>query len=258
MHFGEFERVEYEHNILFDLAFQARFPDIVKISQEDPGEFQDILRKNGYPEYDSEVLTFPQDMTEELEDALSEEKVFRFLSEDKDWRIFLTKNSIALRCLKNYEDLREKFKTVLELFSELYEPSYFTRVSLRHRNIANKTFFSHVSTDIKVFIPEHIFPELFTSLASSVKGLQKFSQFNEEDVNANVIHVFSEMSGTFGNKQVENEESYIIDVGCSVEKNIERIDDVLARYDRFTEIARDIFEWSITDKLREVMGISGL
>ena len=256
MHFGEFERVEYEHNILFDLGFQARFPDIVKISQEDPGEFQDILRKNGYPEYNSEALAFPQDIPEELEDVLSEEKVFRFLSEDKDWQIFLTKNSIALRCSKD-EGLRERFKTVLELFREVYEPSYFTRVSLRHRNIANNTFLSHVSADIKTFIPAHIFPELSTSLASSVKRLQKYSQFNEEDVNANVIHVFSEVSGTFGNKRVENEESYIIDVSCSVERNIERINDVLSRYDRFTEIARDIFEWSITDRLREVMGISG-
>ena len=36
MHFEEFERVEYKQNILFEVVFQARFPDIMKISQEDP------------------------------------------------------------------------------------------------------------------------------------------------------------------------------------------------------------------------------
>ena len=254
MNFGEFKRVKYEHNILFDLALQAHFPDIVKISQEDPGEFQDILRKNGYPEYHSDILE-----AEELENARSEEKAFRFLSADENWQIFLTKNAIALACsrnYRNYEDHRERFKTVLELFREVYEPSYFTHVGLRHRNIANKTFLPHVETDIKDFIPAHIFPELSTPLASSITRLQKVSQFNEGDLNARIIHVFSEVSGTFGNTPVENEESYIIDMGCFVEKNIERTDDVLSRYDRFTEITRDIFEWSITEKLREVMGIS--
>lgn len=254
MNFGEFERVKYEHNILFDLTLQADFPDIVKISQEDPGEFQDILRKNGYPEYHSDPLE-----TEELENALSEEKVFRFLSADKGWQILLTKSAIALGCSRNYinyEDHRERFKTVLELFREVYEPSYFTHVALRHRNIANKTFLPHVETDIKDFIPAHIFPELSAPLASSIKRLQKASEFNEGDLNARIIHVFSEMSGTFGNTVVENDESYIIDMVCFVEKNMERTDDILSRCDRFTEITRDIFEWSITDKLREVMGIS--
>ena len=253
MNFGEFERVKYEHNILFDLALQARFPDIVKI-QENPGEFQDILRKNGYPEYDSDIF-----IPEELEDTSSEEKLFRFLSADKNWQIFLTKSTIALGCprnYRNYEDHRKRFKTVLELFREVYEPSNFTHVGLRHRSIANKTILPHVETDIKDFIPAHIFPELSASLASNIKSLQKVSPFNEGDLNARIIHVFSEVSGRFGNTAVENEESYIIDMTCFVEKNIERTDDVLSRYDRFTEITRDIFEWSITDKLREVMGIS--
>lgn len=253
MHFGEFKRVIYEHNILFDLALQAQFPDIVKI-QENPGEFQDILRKNGYPEYDSDILE-----AEESEDASAEEKIFRFLSADKDWQIFLTKSTIGLGCsgnYRNYEDHRERFKTVLELFREVYDPSNFTHVGLRQRSIANKTILPHVKTDIKEFIPDHIFPELSTSLASSIERLRKVSHFNEGDLNARIIHVFSEVSGTFGNTAVENEESYIIDMTCFVEENIERTDDALSRYDRFTEITRNIFEWSITDKLREVLGIS--
>lgn len=254
MNFGEFKTVIYEHNILFDLALRAQFPDIVKISQDHPGEFQDILRKNGYPEYDSDIRE-----AEELEDDLSKEKVFRFFSADKDWQISLRKNSISLAGPRNYRNdkaLREKFKTVLELFHKVYEPSYFTRVGLRRRSIANKTFIPDLKTDIKDLIPEHIFPDLSTPLASSIIGLQRFSQFIDGDLNAMVLHIFSEISGPFGDTQVENEESYLIDMHCFVEKNMERIDDVLSKYDGFTEIARDIFEWSITEKLREIMGIS--
>ena len=43
MHFKKFERVEYEKNILFEVVFQARFPEIMKISHEQPVDFQDII-----------------------------------------------------------------------------------------------------------------------------------------------------------------------------------------------------------------------
>lgn len=59
MNFQERERVEYEHNILFEVVFQASFPEIMKISQEAPGAFQDIVRKKGYPEFSSEIPLLP-------------------------------------------------------------------------------------------------------------------------------------------------------------------------------------------------------
>ena len=67
MNFKEIKRVKYKHNILFEVVFQARFPDIIKISQEDPAEFQDIVRKEGYPEFESDVPLIPQGMPKELE-----------------------------------------------------------------------------------------------------------------------------------------------------------------------------------------------
>jgi hypothetical protein len=49
MHFEKFDRVEYKHNILFEVLFQARFPEIMKISQETSesriGEMNDVLTR---------------------------------------------------------------------------------------------------------------------------------------------------------------------------------------------------------------------
>ena len=56
MRFEEAKRVEYKHNILFNVVFQARFPEIMKIPHEEPAAFQDILRKAGYPETGSNLL----------------------------------------------------------------------------------------------------------------------------------------------------------------------------------------------------------
>lgn len=257
MHLEEFERVEYKHNILFEVVFQARFPDIMKISKEDPAEFQDIVRKDGYPEFELEVPLVPPGMPKEVESAVSTDKTFRFFSEERDWQISLAKNFIALSCTanySNYEDFSERLKKVLESFNTIYEPSYFTRIGLRYRDIANETFLSHRTVDVKDFIPEYIFPELSILKIKEIKSLQKVSRLDDGDVNANVVHVLSEVSGKFGKHQLENEESYIIDIDCFVESRIEGITDVVNKCPTFKRLIWNIFQWSITDKLREAMG----
>ena len=62
MRFKEIDRVVYKHNILFEVIFQARFPEILKIAQGIPVEFQDIVRKEGYLEPVSDVTVFSSNM----------------------------------------------------------------------------------------------------------------------------------------------------------------------------------------------------
>lgn len=259
MNFKEFERVEYKHNILFEVVFQARFPAIMKISQEIPAAFQDIVRKEGYPELESEIPLLPPGIPKEFEEAVSENKIFRFFSEERDWQISLANNFIALACTRNYRnyvDFKEKAKKVLQTFSEIYEPSYLIRIGLRYRDIANRIFLPHTKHEVEAFIPEHIFPELPTPLAADIKTLEKISQFNDGNIKANVIHVLSEVSGRFRQNQLVNEKSYIIDVDCFVESKIEGINNVLTKCDILKRLSWNIFQWSITDNLREAMGKS--
>ena len=256
MNFKEFERVEYKHNILFEVVFQASFPGIMKISQEGAAKFQDIVRKKGYPEFSADIPILLPGMPKEFEEAVSANKVFRFFSEERDWQISLANNFIALTCsgnYGNYVDFKDRVKEVLQTVSEIYELSYFTRIGLRYRDIANRTFLPHITKEIETFIPEHIFPELPTPLAADVKTLEKISQFNDGNVTANVIHVLSEMSGKFGQNQLVNEKSYIIDVDCFVESKIEGINNVLIECDILKSLSWNIFQWSITDNLRDAL-----
>lgn len=260
MNFEEFERVEYKHNILFEVLFQARFPEIMKISQEVPAEFQDIVRKEGYPELESDIPVLPPGMPKELEEVISTNKVFRFFSEERDWEISLANNFIALSCKSNYTnyaDFRKRSEKVLLIFNKIYEPSYFTRIGLRYRDIANRVSLPHIKHEVEAFIPEYIFPELTTPKAANIDVLEKRSQFNDGNVRATVFHLLATVSGEFGQKQLNNEKSYIIDVDCFSESRIEGINNVLTKYDIFKRLSWNIFQWSITDTLREAMGKSG-
>ena len=256
MRFEEFERVEYKYNILFEVLCQVRFPEIMKISQEGPAEFQDIVRKEGYPELASDIPALPPGVPKEIEEAISTDKVSHFLSENRDWKISLAKNFIAFTCngtYINYADFRERLEKVLETFGKIYQPSYFTRIGLRHKNVANRVSLPHAKQGVEVFIAEHIFPELAASIAKDLETLQKVSLFNDGNIKANVIHVLSEVSGRFRRKEFANEKSYMIDVDCFSESRIEGINNVLTKCDIFKRLNWNIFQWSITDALREAM-----
>ena len=256
MRFEEFKRVEYEHNILFEVVFQARFPEIMKISQEMPAQFQDIVRKEGYPEPVSDIPVLPPGTPKELEEAVSTDKVFHFLSEEKDWKVSLAKDFVALTCsgnYNNYADFRKKLEKVLQIFSKIYEPSYFTRIGLRHRNVANGVSLPHAKQGVETYIPKHIFPELATPIAADIETLQKVSLFSDGNTKANVIHVLSRVSGRFRKKQFADEKSYVIDIDCFSESKIGGINDVLTRCDIFKRLSWNIFQWSITDNLRDTM-----
>ena len=251
MRFEEFERVEYKYNILFEVVFQARFPEIMKISQEVPAKFQDIVRKEGYPGLVSDIPVLPPGMS-----AVSTDKIFYFLSEGKDWKVSLAKDFIALTCsgdYSNYVDFRKRLEKVLQIFSNIYEPSYFTRIGLGHKNVANKVSLPHAKQGVETYIPKHILPELATPIAVDIETLLKISQFNDGNVKVKVDHILSRVSGKFKKKQFANEKSYIIDIDCFSESKIGGINDVLTRCDIFKSLSWNIFQWSITDTLRDAM-----
>lgn len=256
MRFKEIDRVVYKHNILFEVIFQARFPEILKISQEIPVEFQDIVRKEGYLEPVSDVTVFSSNMPKEIEEIASTTKVFHFLSENKDWKVSLAKGFVALTFSGNYRiyaDFRERLEKVLQIFNEFYKPAYFTRIGLRHKNIANKVSLPHAKQVVETYIPKYIFPELDDAIAVDIETLQKISQFNDDEMKANVAHILSNVSGKFRQKQFTNEKSYMIDIDCYSESKTEGIENVLTKCDTFKRLNWYIFQWSITDALREIM-----
>ena len=258
MHFENYEPVEYKHNILFNVVFQARFPEIMRIQHEPPIAFQDIIRKEGYPEIDYILPSAPPSIMPNQ--AVDISRQYHFLSEQKDWEVILGSGFISLNChrnYKNYRDFKEQLKKVLTTFYRIYTPPYFTRIGLMYRNMANRAFLSHLQqVNVESFIPEHIFPVLATRMEADVLNLQTVSQFDDKEIKATVTHTLLQVSGMFGQRQVTNEKSYIIDIDCFYERNVGGINEIFTKCDLFKELERNIFEWSITDTLREAMGKS--
>lgn len=257
MNFEKLPRVEYKKNSLFEVVFQARFPQIIKISSELPVAFQDKLRKNGFPESGTDPQRLPPEIPEEIRKIIATDKVFFFISECGDWKVSLSKDFIALTCDSNYKsfsEFRNKLAIVTKIFDEIYQPSYFNRVGLRYRNLVNNTVLG-TKINLKEAIPEHIAPEFHQPIKSDVTTFEKLTQFADKSGHkANVVHVFGTIVGKYGKYQItEGEESYIVDIDCFSEQKIYEVKDALTLSDSFNENVRNIFRWSIGDDIHAAM-----
>ena len=243
------QRTEYKNNILFEVIFQARFPQIIRISTEQPANFQDQIRKKGFPETKiKKVADFPSDIPEGIRKAvlgevLGEDK-YMFFSEDGEWQITLTRDFIALKCTdyKNYPEFEGRLKTMLEVFWKEYDPNYFNRVGLRYRNLANEKILE-TNKDIREFVPPHIAPELKDSISDEVKVIEKTLQLKDETSTVNVRYVYGELSGKFGKYNLNDEKSYIIDIDCFTTEKIRKVEDAIAASRTFNQgNIRNIFQ----------------
>ena len=250
------QRTEYKNNILFEVIFQARFPQIIRISNEQPANFQDQIRKKGFPETKiKKVADFPPDIPERIRKAVLGDDEYMFFSEDGEWQITLTKDFIALKCTdyKNYTEFEERLKTILDVFWKEYDPQYFNRVGLRYKNLVNEEILVG-DRDIREFVPPHIAPELQESISDEVQVIEKTLQLKDEASTVNVRYVYGELSGKFGKHDLNDEKSYIIDIDCFTTEKIRKVEDAIAASRTFNQgNIRNIFQWSITDALRAAM-----
>lgn len=259
MKFEKVPRTQYKHNILFEVIFQARFPPILKIANEEPAAFQDIIRKKGFPETKtkkSDFFSLPANVPDSIRKAIAGEDEYSFLSEEGDWKTSLTKDFIALTCTNytDYAKFEERLTTVLEIFEQVYEPGYFTRIGLRYRNLANASVLGKKGEDVRGFIPSVIAPELQEPIGDEVEAFEKTVIFSDNLCSANVRYLFSELSGKFGNYKINDEKSYIIDIDCFTEEKERDVTSVIRKSRLFNEeYVRNIFHAGTTSELRAAM-----
>jgi len=260
MKFEKVPRTQYEHNILFEVVFQARFPPILKIANEEPAAFQDIIRKKGFPEMKakkSDRTSLPANIPESIRKVIAGEDEYSFLSEDGNWKASLTKEFIALTCTNytEYGEFEKCLTTLLEVFGQVYEPGYFNRIGLRYRNLANASVLKKDKIDnVREFIPKVIAPELQQAIGDEVRAFEKTIIFSDSVCNANVRYIFAELSGTFGNFKINNEKSYIIDIDCFTEEKERDVTSVIRKSRLFNEeYVRNIFHAATTPALHDAM-----
>jgi uncharacterized protein (TIGR04255 family) len=261
MKFPESERVIYEKNPLVEVICQLQFPSILRISQQSPVDFQDRIRDD-YP-----ILEFSQgnqlpteisNIMQQLGSPFVNNQTYVFKSEESTWQVVLNQNSITLstRKYERYENFKEKFKDIISVFEEIYKPSFYSRVGLRYKDLIIPSQLDLKDVDWSELIPKHIASELHTpEMAESITAFMKNLQMSSDDKQIALNHGLVMARDAITNK---DEEAYLLDADFSTTVKLNRDDDVWDTIDLFNKMARNLFRWSITDKLHETLNPSSI
>ena len=258
MPFPQASRVIYQKNPLDRVICQLRFPPILKIDTEIPAEFQDRVRGQ-FPNF-SESLEFIK-ISSAIEGAGAPEvlkqvtetprnKNYEFTSEDGHWKINLTRNFIALTAHQytRWEEFKEKLSIPLNSLTDIYSPSYFSRIGLRYVNVINRSALHLEDVRWNELLQPYILAFLGSpEISDYIKNLECKYEVGLLD-DESVVRIITKFV-----QAVENDETcYMIDSDFfSGSKTA--IDATVNKLDYFNVRSSRLLQWSITERLHQAM-----
>lgn len=256
MKLPNYERVIYKNNPLIEVVAQLRFPTILRIASQQPVDFQDSIRFE-YPIFEvSQNLQLPTEISTlvtQFSSNVNRDYIYIFKSEDLNWQLSLNKDSITLVTTKyeRYESFIARLKNAVAIFDKIYNPSFYSRVGLRYRDLIVRSKLDLQQREWSELIPSHIASELHTpELASSIKNFGKnihlHTDFGQVIFNHGLVTVKDTEKGI-------DETAYLLDNDFFIEDKIERSENVWHILQEFNHTARNLFRWSITEELHRAM-----
>ncbi|HBE20473.1 MAG TPA: TIGR04255 family protein [Cyanobacteria bacterium UBA11149] len=255
MNWPEFERVIYERNPLIQVTCQLRFPPILKISHQDPVEFQDEIRFQ-YPLFETTKPQFSSEISQVIQQLglpLLSDLSYNFKSEDRRWQLSISNDFITLTTFayERYEQFQKRFREAVEIFERIYKPSFYTRVGLQYQDLIvrsklgleDKNWSDLITTDIA---SELYNQELAPSIQSMIKNLILIAEYGQVNFKHGLVTVKE-------SEKNNPEVAYLLDADFYTEQKVERNENVWNILDQFNKSARKLFRWSITDTLHNAM-----
>lgn len=250
------KRVIYERNPLIEVVCQLRFPPILRLSREEPFEFQDEIRFD-YPHFDTGNPQVPSEIANTLQRfnlPFPGDKSYAFHSEDRKWKISLAKDFLALTSFEyqRYESFKNRLQKIIEVFERIYKPSYYSRVGIRYKDLIRRSQLGLQDKDWSELIEKRIASELHDNdFSQSIQAIFKNLLLETDYGRVNFHHGL--VNAQDQNNQANSEIAYLLDADFFTEEKMENKDDAWKRIDQFNKSAGDLFRWSITDILHNAM-----
>ncbi|MHB1674833.1 MAG: TIGR04255 family protein [Acidobacteriaceae bacterium] len=251
------KRVVFRRNPLFAVSAQMRFPPILRIQVETPAQFQEAIREQfpGYELINPAKVAIPSGIPSDIQAAMratmqsnlnvSFEQAHRFKTNDGNWTIQLTQESVTMACTtyERWERFREKFSFALEHFIRIYKPPFSTMVGLRYQNAIERSKLGLDGVGWKRLLKPCIAAEFGCDGLSEHEIISNLHRF-EFIEGADRIVVQHGMATNLLTK----EPVYSIDNNLNSTDKVE-LKDVLSRLDQLNKHSGSLFRLCITEEL---------
>ena len=258
MPFPDVKRVVYENNPLDKVICQLRFPQILRIENELPANFQERIISR-FPVY-QEKTEFFQQIVQPVEgqgfpDVLQQmvknttTKNHEFLNDDESLTVNLTRTFIALTSTKyvNWEDFLETFNYILKVLTDIYKPAFYTRVGLRYIDVIIRSNLKLAEKSWEELLEPHILGLLSSPVKNSVLSNQSITEINLADEISKV-----KITTSLVTKPDNNEKCFMIDSDFFTQKRT-KITDLESKLDFLHYRATRLIQWLIKDELHRAM-----
>lgn len=138
VHFPAQTDVQLDNSPLIEVICQVRFPPILRIANEEPSEFQELIR-NDFPLVELEhgfLFRIPGPGAKGGPSAEPQSRVFRFRTTDEQTTISLGPDFYALSSAHytNWEEFARRLAMTHDTVQRVYKPAYAIRIGLRYVN----------------------------------------------------------------------------------------------------------------------------
>ena len=237
-----FPQVTYRRTALKTVVCQLQFNPILRIGQELPAAFQDVVR-GAFPKLQKEdSIGFRLGGGEPNAVLQPPATIWRFKSEDEHWTIGLAIEFLSLEAnaYQHYPEFERQFKIAFDALQATYGIDHFTRVGLRYINEFDPAQFpGGWSTR---FNSQLLGPLADPAIGPEIGQCQQVFVLSREDWSVSVRH------GTVGG-------TYRIDMDHAVDGRVSA-ENVMSRLRAFNDRLYQLFRWSITETLHQEMEAS--
>ncbi len=250
----DYERIPLKTNFLSQVLCQVKFYEILKITDSQPAEFQDMIR-DAYPVFQEVIpqqIDIGPDFFSGIRPALNE-KMYLFSSKTSKWRVELKKDRLTLSTTEydSFSEFRERFVNLVNALEKCYKNISYTYLGLRYVDQikkeaveTGKDWDSVINPNLLGLTKEYdskgkvpiIFRDNFR------EHFQRLVLFDEESG--------KQMLYQFGVPFIGKTEEFVMDVDCSFTNafKLEEISEMLVDLHNETY---NIFRWSLKQEFLE-------
>lgn len=253
--FPHSDRVVYANNPLAEVICQLRFPTVLKIDSDIPADFQERIRHR-FPIYETDESDLAQGLPDQLKRAVGASlmrKQHKFNTEEADSVVFLSREAIGISTshYERWEVFKADIDLALAAATEIYRPSYFSRIGLRYRNLIDRDAWGLKGKPWSELLRPEIaaelrLPEWAARVAEASRSIR--AAMNDEGDHVLLQHGIA--------ADPENErEGYLVDFDYYYAEKVE-VNDADRIIERLHGHSGKAFRWAITDTLHRALGPS--
>ena len=247
------ENKRYKKNFLSNVVFKLDFPTLSDYGPEKTGEFQKLVKNDFQILEEQKGIEFKQEFkgTEQIDAKTTEIQKWMFFNKTKTRIISFEFDNIIVEFKEytHFEDFLKIIDMVTKSLFELFPSIVSTRLGVRYINRI-------IREEKHPFEWDNLLNKSLLDSMNFISDKEDMSRYitlielNKEDYRLRFQYGIA--NSLYPSPIIRKE--FVLDYDCFTFESLEKTEEILGKVKEFNEVISNMFEKSIEDGLRKIMG----